>query len=165
MIIDIGASGQYSALDIAAVTEELVKGGTLSTDSFRQSRRGLREIWRRPSRTLVRHWFRSRSGGSRYLGSHEYRHPSIVSSELALVDAAKAADIFTVAANQSAADTTDIIAGLRTFGPVAAGMGIGFGTRPQCRPLHQLRPQRRPSPAQPSRRYAAARRRGTAADT
>ena len=33
---------------------------------------------------------------------------------------------FTVAANQSAADTTDIIAGLRTFGPVAAGMGIGF---------------------------------------
>src|SRR5690606_13646046 len=43
-----------------------------------------------------------------------------------LLDAAARADIFTAAANASAADVSDLSAGLRILGPQMAGFGVGM---------------------------------------
>lgn len=52
--------------------------------------------------------------------------PTMVDASIAMTDASRAADILTVAANQSSADIGDIIAGMRSLGPVASQLGVSF---------------------------------------
>lgn len=52
--------------------------------------------------------------------------PTMVDASIAMTDASKAADVLTIAANQSSADIDDIIMGMRSLGPVASQVGVSF---------------------------------------
>lgn len=127
MIIDIGASGQFSAGEIAAVTEELVKSG-FSIDQILSGdpAKGFGNMAQAVSDLASATGSGLGPAVEGISAAMNIWHPNIVDSSIALTDAARAADIFTVAANASSADTSDIIDGMRNFGPVAAGLGISF---------------------------------------
>lgn len=127
MIIDIGASGQYSAGEMALVTEELVKSGfaidqILSGDPAKGFGNMTQAVSDLASATGSSLEVSVRAVSS----AMQIWSEAVVDTDIALTDASRAADIFTVAANASAADVTDISAGMRNFGPIAAAMGIGF---------------------------------------
>lgn len=127
MIVKIGASGQYSAGEIAMVTEELAKSGyeidqILSGDpaeGFGNMAQAVSDLSSATGSGLG-------PAVSGISAAMAIWNPKVVDSSIALTDASRAADIFTVAANASSADVSDIIAGMRNFGPAAAMVGVSF---------------------------------------
>ena len=119
-IIDIGANGQYSAQQIAMVSEELAKAG-----------RGVEEQLGGNMLKAVSD-LASATGTDLMTSVNGINSVMAVWSEetvgatLAMTDAAEVADIFTFAANNSQASVEDIMMGMRNLGPIAATMGVGF---------------------------------------
>jgi TP901 family phage tail tape measure protein len=123
-IIDVGASGQFSAIEIAAVTEELAKSGFTIEQILSEGGNG--NMIKAVSDLASATGSSLQPAVEGISNAMAVWHPSIVDSSIALTDASVAADIYTVAANESKASVEDIIAGMRNFGPAAAMVGIGF---------------------------------------
>lgn len=116
--MDIGAASRFSAVEVAAVGDEIARAG-FATDTIVGMTQSVVDLSQATGADLM-------SSVSGITAAMQTWSPTIVDSTIALEDAGRAADIFTVAANASSADVQDIIAGLRNFGPTAASIGIGF---------------------------------------
>lgn len=118
-IQQIGADSQFSATQVAAVADELARGGFSVEEILNGATKAVVDLSQATGADLM-----TSVGG--ITAAMNIWDPAIVGVENGLTDAAQAADIFTVAANESSADVGDIIAGMRNLGPVAGQMGIGF---------------------------------------
>lgn len=117
----IGTESMYSAPEVAGLVDQLVKGGFDIQDVLGEKGAAgavvdLAAATDTDLNTAI-------TGVTQSMNTWK---PGIVDAGIALEDSARAADILTVAANQSAGGVEDIIAGMRPLGPVAASMGIGF---------------------------------------
>lgn len=116
--LDIGAASQFSAVEVAAVGDEIARAG-FDTDKIIGMTQAVVDLTQATGTDLM-------TAVSGVTAVMQIWSPAIVDADIALTDAARAADVFTVAANASSADVQDIIAGMRNFGPTAASIGIGF---------------------------------------
>src|SRR5690606_14115611 len=115
---DISIASQFSATEVAAVGEGLAKAGFDASE--------LQNV----TEAVV---LLSQATGDGLgpamevvVAAMSTWSEEIVGVELALTDATRVSDILTTAANNSTASLSDINAGMRSLGPVAAQMGIGF---------------------------------------
>src|SRR5690606_16605116 len=116
---DIGASSQYSAVEVGAVGEALVKAGFDIESVMNGAVQSVVDLSQAtgdgldPALTAV-------------ISTMNTWSEAVVGVDLAVTDAARVADVMTVAANESSAGIADINAGMRSLGPVAAQLGIPF---------------------------------------
>lgn len=118
-ITDIGAASKFSATEVAAVADELAKAGYGADDLLGGMTQAVIDLSQATGEGLPT----ATQGITQAMAVWQ---DSIVGPTLAINDASKAADVLTVAANQSTGGVADVIAGLRPLGPVAASMGVSF---------------------------------------
>jgi TP901 family phage tail tape measure protein len=115
---DIAINSQYSAVQVAAVSEELAKAG-FAAPELASTTQAVVDLAQATGTSLP-------SAVGAVSQAMNTWQESIVGTEIALTDASRVADIYTVAANNSSASVEDIAVGMRSLGPVAASMGISF---------------------------------------
>lgn len=116
---DVGAASQFSAVQVAAVADEYAKAGF----SAEQMLSGLTESTIELAQATGDGLAPAQAAMSQAFNMWS---EEVVGAELAMADAAAAADILTIAANESAGGINDIIGGLRNAGPAMAGIGVEF---------------------------------------
>jgi len=117
-IQQIGVDSQYSAVQVAAVSEELAKAGFSTTEIIGATRATV-DLAQATGTDLP-------TAVGAVTQAMSVWQDGIVDTSIALTDASRVADIYTVAANNSSASVQDIAVGMRSLGPVAASMGISF---------------------------------------
>lgn len=116
----VGTASQFSAVEVSAVADQLAKAGFTFEDIVGGQ---MTEAVVNLSQATGTGLMTSVDGitAAMNLWAEE-----VVGVENALQSATEAADIFTIAANESSSSVEDIIAGVRNFGPMAAAIGVGF---------------------------------------
>jgi TP901 family phage tail tape measure protein len=115
----IGSASKFSANEVALVADELAKAGYTAKQITGGTLQTVVDLAQATGESL-------QTATAGVVQAMAVWNPAIVGMETGLTDVTRAADIFTVAANQSAGGVADVIAGLRPLGPVAASMGVGF---------------------------------------
>lgn len=126
-IMDIGMNGEFSATEIAIMSEELAKAG-YSIDQIMSGdpAEGFGNMAQAVSDLASATGDGLGPATAAITVAMATWSEQIVGTENALTDANRAADVFTIAANQSRASVQDITAGFRNFAPTAALMGVSF---------------------------------------
>jgi TP901 family phage tail tape measure protein len=116
---EIGAASQFSATEVASVADSLAKAGFTTEQLLNGATQAVVDLSQATGDGLgpavdgviiaMNTWSETTAG-----------------VENAMTDASRVADILTTAANESSAGIGDINAGMRSLGPIAASMGIGF---------------------------------------
>src|SRR5690606_3675722 len=119
MFLEVGSSSRYSATEVAAVSDELAKAGFTAEDMLGGMTASVIELSQATGDGLV-------PATEGMIQAFSMWDESIVGVELAITDAAHAADVLTNASNQSAGGIQDIIGGLRNAGPALAAVGLSF---------------------------------------
>lgn len=119
LFIDVGSASQFSAVEVANVTDAYAKAG-FSVD---QVMGGLTESTVELAQATGDGLLPATNG---MISAMNIWNPAIVDTSIALTDASRAADIFTIASNESAGGINDIVAGLTNVGPSAAAVGLSF---------------------------------------
>lgn len=115
----VGADSMFSATEVATMADELAKAGFGAEDLLGGMTQSVVELAQATGDGLGP----ALDGIVQAMSTWK---EGIVDSDIAMTDAARAADILTIAANQSKAGIGDINAGMRSLGPVAAMMDIPF---------------------------------------
>ncbi|MDF2758179.1 MAG: phage tail tape measure protein, partial [Thermomicrobiales bacterium] len=117
----IGVNSQYSAPEVSALMDALLKAGIDAEQALgpHGATQAVVDLASATGETLPV----ALTGVTQAMNTWS---PAIVDSDIAMTDASRAADILTVAANESSAGVGDIIMGMRNIGPVAASFGVGF---------------------------------------
>src|SRR5690606_17162269 len=87
--LDIGAASQYSAVEVAAVGDEIARAG-FATDDITAMTQSVVDLSQATGADLM-------TSVAGITSAMQTWSPAIVDTEIALTDAARAADIFTVA--------------------------------------------------------------------
>lgn len=119
MFLDVGSASRYSAVEVANLSDSFAKAGFSADDILG----GLAESTVLLSQATGDGLVPATNG---MIQVFSIWNEEVVGVENAMTDASKAADIFTVAANQSAGGIQDVIAGLTNAGPALAGVGLSF---------------------------------------
>lgn len=115
----LGSESSFSATEVAGVADALAKAGFGLDEIIGGMTEAVVDLSEATGASLT-------SSVSVVTAAMNTWDESLVGTELALTDAAKAADVFTTAANASSADIDGIGAGMRNLGPIAAMLGISF---------------------------------------
>lgn len=118
-IREIGVNSQYSAVEVAGVTESLAKAGFDTEEMMNGATQAVVDLSQATGDGLEPAF----TGIVQAMSTWK---PELVGATIGMDDASRAADILTIAANQSTAGLGDIIGGMRPLGPVAASMGISY---------------------------------------
>lgn len=118
-IQEIGVKSQYSAVEVAGVTENLAKTGMSTEKIMGGATQAVVDLSQATGDGLE-------PAFTGIVQAMSTWNPELVGATIGMGDASRAADILTTAANQSTAGLTDIIGGMRPLGPVAASMGISY---------------------------------------
>lgn len=115
----IGVDSQFSAVEVAAVGEQLAKAGFSIEEMMGGATKAVVDLSQATGADLT-------TSVDGIVQAMSVWDPALVGVENGLTDASRAADILTIASNKSQANVGDIIAGMRPLGPIAAQMGIGY---------------------------------------
>lgn len=114
---DIAVNSQYSATEVAAIGDGLAKAGFTVDEVMNGATQAVVDLSQATGDGL-------QPAMDAVITSMSIWSEEIVGVENAMTDSTRIADIFTIAANNSSAGVSDINAGMRSLGPVAAGLGI-----------------------------------------
>jgi len=120
MFQQIGADSKFSATEVAGVADELAKAGFTAEELLGGTTQAVIDLSQATGEGLG-------VATTGIVQAMNMWDPALVGVTNGMTDATVAADQLTIASNQSAGGVQDVIAGLQSFGPAAASVGISFG--------------------------------------